>query len=395
MVKSNPMYYRIDLFLFLIFIFLNSILAQDFQIGGYTKFLASSAKFSQINENLTDFTLHSRFNAKYFINDYITFSSALRSKIVYGETIEKFPFLFDRFSQKDYLIELDCHLWKRKKTINYVEIDRLWFDLNLDNLQLNIGRQRIAWGTSWVWNITDIFNPLSILDFDYEERPAVDAFRLQYFPTTTLKFDFAFKPEKEIEKSSVALQFFYNKIGYDFYLMLGYHRERFVSGFSWSGDISGAGFRGEILFSDAPGKMSFGSSNIFSIQNKKQLSVVLSGDYTFANSLYIHSELLYNNLGMIEHIGLYSKDASEIGLLSASRINLFYQLGYNLTALTRLDLSMIHNPYDKSFVLLPTVSISLLQNLDLSFISLYFNGEDFSEYSPKGIMLYSRLKYSF
>ncbi len=141
--------------------------------------------------------------------------------------------------------------------------------------------------------------------------------------------------------------------------------------------------------------MNFKIQNSFSNEKKKQLSLVLSIDYTFENSFYIHSEILYNNIGKTEDIELFSYDALKIGLLSPSRMNLFYQVGYNLSALSKIDLITLHNPYDKSFVLLPTFSFSLLQNLDLSFVTLYFNGKDFAEYSLNGLMFFTRFKFSF
>ena len=395
MEKLNQTLFKIEFVFVTLILFPLILFSQNLQIGGYSKYLFSLSKIKGIEENLIDNTIHSRLNLKYFFHDKITFSTAIRNKIVYGESIEKFPSIIDGFSQTEYFFDLETYLWKKKSSLNYLEIDRLWFDYYSEDFQLSFGRQRIAWGTSWVWNITDIYNPLSILDFDYEERPAVDAIRLQYFPSITSKLDFALKPSKHIENTSVALQFYLNKFEYDFYLMFGYHLQRFFTGFCWAGDIAGAGFRGEIFFTDAPEKIKFNSPNSFSDEKRKQFSMVLSLDYTFENSFYIHSEILYNNIGKTESIKFYSIDALKIGLLSPSRINLFYQLGYNLSPLSRIDLIALHNPFDQSYVLLPSLSYSLFQNLDLSTVTLYFNGKDFAEYSPSGFMFFTRLKYSF
>ncbi|MEJ5305756.1 MAG: hypothetical protein WHV63_07390 [Ignavibacteria bacterium] len=386
---------KINFLIFFITFISHLTFAQELEIGGYSKYLFSLSKFKGIDENLIDHTIHSRLNLKYYFNDEFTVSAGVRDKILIGKSIEKYPAMVDGFTRKEYYFDLDDYLWKKKNSINFIEVDRFWLDWNLKNFQISLGRQRIAWGTSWVWNITDIFNPLSILDFDYEERPAVDALRFQFFPSTTSKVDMAAKLSEEKNNSSIALQLFLNKYEYDFYVMFGYHLQRYFAGFSWSGDISGAGFRGEIFLTDSPDKMKFDFPNSFSDEKKKQLSFVLSLDYTFENSFYIHSELLYNNIGKTKSIGIYALDALKIGLLSPSKLNLFYQAGYNLSALSRIDLIALHNPYDQSFVLLPTFSYSLLENLDLSVVSLYFNGRDFAEYSPTGFMFFSRLKYSF
>jgi len=44
-------------------------------------------------------------------------------------------------------------------------------------------------------------------------------------------------------------------------------------------------------------------------------SFVLSSDYTFPNSFYIHTEVLHNNIGVEEQTSLY-KQEKNLGLLT-------------------------------------------------------------------------------
>lgn len=389
------MFIRIKITSLFLFFWIIQIHSQDFQIGGYTKYLFSSYKIQSLDENFIDHILHSRINLKYSPSDYFSLSAGIRNRIILGESVEKIPGYVNQLYKDEYSLKLNSFIWKERKSINFIEVDRLWSDFNFEKLQISLGRQRIAWGTSWVWNITDLFNPLSILDFDYEERPASDALRIQFFPTITSKIDFATKFSKEKKDFTSAFQFYYNQWEYDFYFLIGYHRYRPVTGFSWSGDIRNAGFRGEILISTPPEKMKFNSSNSFSNEKRVQLSVVLSLDYTFENSLYIHSELMFNNIGKDENIGLFIKDALEIGMLSASKVNLFYQVGYNLSPLSRIDVVALHNPIDNSLAVLPIFNYSVIENLDLSLILLFFQGDRFDEYSPSGKIFFVRCKFSF
>ena len=141
----------------------------------------------RLNDRLNDHLLHSRFNSKWYATDAITAALELRFRAFYGESVEKIP-SFKEFIQtpRDY-VKLDAFLWESEKSIGYLEVDRLWLDWYTQDLQVTVGRQRVAWGTSWVWNPTDIFNPLDVLDFDYEERPATDAIRLQYYTGAVTK----------------------------------------------------------------------------------------------------------------------------------------------------------------------------------------------------------------
>lgn len=395
MEKLEAMNFRIRSIIIIIF-FSSTLLSQDIQLGGYTKYLFSSTKIgiNNFNENLIDHTLHSRLNLKYFLNENIVLSGGIRDRIIWGESVNKIPGYSESFNQENYLVNAGKFIWNTENTINYLEVDRFWLNFSYNKLQIDLGRQRIAWGTSWVWNITDLFNPLSILDFDYEERPAVDAIRLQYFSSVFTRIDFAHRFAKGKEQTT-AIQFYLNKYEYDFYFLFGYHTTRPMLGFSWSGDIFDAGFRGEILASSPPSKIKTNDYNLFKDEKRIQLSTVLSLDYTFSNSLYIHTEVLFNNIGKRENLQLYTIDSRKIGLLSSSIIELFYQVGYNLSALMRSDLIVLHNPIDKSFAVLPTISYSLMQNLDLSIIGLFLRGDQFTEYSPNASMYFGRLKFSF
>ncbi len=408
MEKLKQMDCKIKIPFFIIIIFISSLTySQDIQFGGYSKYLISISNIKNINEQLIDHYIHSRINLKWFINDNINISAGLRDRIIIGGSINKIPDYEKNFNQNEYLLKLSSFIWKSRNSINYFEIDRLWIDYYYKKIQLSIGRQRIAWGTSWVWNITDLFNPLSILDFDYEERPAVDALRIQFFTSEISKIEFAFKPWKNFDlpngfgNSTIAFQFYFNKYEYDFYLLAGYHNERPILGFSWAGDIYGAGFRGEVSLTSSPSnlydksKKRTDSSNYYEKEKRSQLSFVLSFDYTFTNSFYIHTEMLYNNIGKTDSLFLFTNEAKNIGMLSPSKLNLFYQAGYNLSPLSRIDIIALHNPYDKSYAILPLFTYSLSQNLDLSFIILYLHGKDLSEYSPESKMIFARLKYSF
>ncbi|MEJ5350694.1 MAG: hypothetical protein WHS65_03785 [Melioribacteraceae bacterium] len=394
MEKLHQTFFRTEI-IFIIILFTTKLQAQSsYELGGYVKYLFSSSKIKNIDDNLIDNTSHSRLNFRWYPSDIFNFSLGIRNRIIIGDSPSKIPDYDKIFSSDNGILQLSKFLWKKKNTINHLEIDRLWTDINFDKFRLSLGKQRIAWGTSWVWNITDIFNPLSVLDFDYEEHQAADAIRLQYFSSELSKYDIAFQLEKEISKSKFAFQYSTNFSEYDFYFLIGNYKKRFMLGTAWAGDIHGAGFRGEVLLMNSPSRSNI-ANNLFYNERRIQFSFVLSFDYTFENSLYVHSELLYNNIGKKENAALFRNDALELGMLSAGRLNLFYQVGYNLSPLSRIDVISLHNVYDNSFVILSTLSYNLIENLDLSLIGIYFNGDESDEYSPSGKMIYMRLKFSF
>lgn len=382
---------KATIWIILIFV---KIYSQDFLVGGYVKFLFNANDFMS-SKSSANFLVHSRLNLKFFPTDKINFNMGIRDRIIVGRSPLSVMGYTGDGADDEYFFKLNKFIWKRERTVNHIEVDRLYLNFQFSKLKISLGRQRIAWGTSWVWNITDLFNPLSILDFDYEEKPAVDAFRIQFFLSPLSGFDLAYRPSKRSKNSSLLCQFSTNFYRWDFHIVSGTHKDRFVLGGSWAGDIYGAGFRGEIIYIKNPTGVNVVLFTDMINEKRDQISFVLSLDYTFKNSLYLHGEALFNNIGKREQIRMYLFDALKIGLLSPSQWNLFYQIGYNLSALTRGDIITLHNPIDGSFALLPTVNISIAENLDLSLILLAMHGDDMDEYGFNMYIAFVRLKYSF
>lgn len=391
---------KLAIFFYLILV--NPVWAQlsSFDYNGYAKYLFSSTEIPEIDDRLYDHLLHLRLNTRYYATQNLTAGLELRFRTFYGESAYKIPNYRELIQTERDFVELDFYLWETKYSIGYLEVDRLFLDFVKDDFQVTVGRQRISWGTCWVWNPTDLFNPLEVLDFDYEERPATDAIRVQYYTGPVTKIEVSYKPANNPYDQILAGLFSLNKWDYDFNFIGGMKYKRWLAGFSWAGDIYGAGFRGEVLVSQSPDS----TDSIFPYQQYPQLnissdkpisSLALSGDYTFPNTFYIHTELLYNNIGVTANTLLYQPEASSLGLLTAARWSIFQEFAYDITPLLRGTLFGIYNPNDKSYVIVPSLSYSVITNLDLYFVAFFFEGAPLTEYGEYGTTIYARIKYSF
>jgi hypothetical protein len=389
---------------FFILIFYSSIWSQELapvEYNGYAKYLFSSTKIPRIQDRLNDHLIHLRLNTKWYASNEITTAIEFRFRAFYGGSVDKIPSYKDLIKTPRDFVQLDAFLWESDKSLGYLEVDRLWVDYFKNNLQVTLGRQRVAWGTAWVWNPTDLFNPLNVLDFDYEERPATDAVRLQYYTGAVSKLDITYKPAKDPNNQILAGLVSFNNWNYDFNFIAGIRFKRWLAGVSWVGDIFDAGFRGEVLLSQAPNKPD--TSTIYkqidesslSSWNKPMLSFSLSGDYTFPNTFYIHTEILFNNNGKTSNTFLFQEDALKLGMLSAARWSVYQEFAYEITPLLRGTLFGIFNPNDKSFVVVPSFSYSIITNLDFYLIGLFFEGDPLTEFGEYGTSVYLRLKYSF
>ncbi len=366
---------------------------QSFQAGGYLKYMISRTDVPFFG-TLTDHLLHGRLNTKWYATDALTAGLEIRARSYIGGTVENTPDFADQIRNKHEFAHLDATLWNTKSSVGYAELDRFWLDWNRGQWQVTLGRQRVAMGTCLVWNPTDLFNPLSILDFDYEEKPAFDGGRVQYYLGPLSKLEVDVQPGKTSRTATTALAFTTNAWEYDFHILAGRRSRMGVLGGSWAGDIGGGGFRGEVLVSQKPKEISPGIFDL-SQTDGAMVSSAISGDYTFPSSLYFHFEVLYNSAGVTERAAAFAYRSQLLGLLSPSRWSLFGEISYDLTPLIRGSVFALQNPIDGSRVLVPSVTWSVVTNVDLTIIGLLFHGETLTEFGGYGESGYLRLKFSF
>jgi len=366
---------------------------QSFEAGGYLKYLISRSDIPAYGD-LTDHLLHGRLNLKWYATSTLTTALEIRARAYAGGTVERTPDFLSVIRNDHEFAHLDATLWNSHSSVGYAEVDRLWGDWTNGPLEVTLGRQRVAMGTCLVWNPTDLFNPLSILDFDYEERPAFDGGRVQYYLGPLSKVEVDVKPGKTSATATTAVAFTTNAWQYDFHFLTGKRSGLGVVGGSWAGDIAGGGFRGEVLVSQKPGETYPGVYDV-SQRDGAMVSSALSLDYTLPSSLYFHVESLFNSIGVTKDAALFEQESLSLGLLSPARWSLFGEVSYDITPLIRGSIFGLQNPIDASRVLVPSVTWSVVTNLDLTAIGLLFHGNQLTEFGGYGQSGYLRLKFSF
>jgi hypothetical protein len=358
------------------------------EFGGYAKYLFSHTEMPTQRETY-DHLLHVRMNTKWFPMEDFSGILELRSRLFYGEIVEQTPGFADMLGHDAGFGKLGTVMWNQKKSTAYTEIDRLYLNWGPSGWQISAGRQRIAWGTNLVWNPIDLFNPQSVLDFDYEERPAVDAVRIQYYTGNVSKVELAVKPGTASSEAISAAQWSVNKWDYDFHFLGGWKAGNWFAGTGWAGDIRGGGFRGEVMTSRIAKTFQKPGSAV------AMISFAVSGDYTFQNSLYVHTEGLYNSEGVVSDAALSRTKAQTLGLLIPARWSIYQELSFNVSPLVHAGIFAILNPTDRSSVVVPSTTWSVITNFDLTFLALFFSGYALTEYGQLGTALYIRGKWSF
>ncbi len=335
-----------------------------------------------INDNL----IHNRLNFKGFITPGLTFAAELRNRVFTGDMVKTGPYYSDFIGTDPGWIDMSWNILSKPSVIVNTKIDRLWLDYSLDKFQVTIGRQRINWGQTFVWNPNDIFNAYSFFDFDYIERPGSDAVRIQFFPTFSSAVELAVKTDS-YDKITAAGLFRFNRWSYDLQFLAGYvDSEDFVTGLGWSGVIGSSSFRGEgswfIPAGNDPGM-------------KGTILVTAGIDRILKDNSMLQVQLMYcnNPLDLNNFTSLYTGNLSAKDL-AFSEFSAFGQFTWAAGPLLNITLSGMWFPDLKGFFTGPSADFSLAENIDFSFIWQYFNAR-FGVERRKMNLGFMRIKYSF
>ena len=284
------------------------------------------------------------------------------------------------------LVDLTTNIFKENSFILNSTIDRFWADISMGSVQLKLGRQRINWGQTFVWNPNDVFNAYSYFDFDYVEKPGSDAVRLQVFPTFSSTVELAAAMDSE-EDVTAAAMYRFNKWGYDIQFLSGIvNSEDIVFGAGWSGALGSTSFRGELSwfqpgerFSDTTGTglftlgldRSFGASGMLQLQ-----------------AMYCNRPVTFDNFNSFYSGKLSAKD------LAFSEFSMFGSATIPVSPLFKINLAAMWYPDLDGFYAGPSTDISLSENLDFSFIWQFFNAR-LNGSRTKMTLAFLRMKYSF
>jgi len=335
-----------------------------------------------LNENL----LHNRLNFKGYLNNNITFSAEFRNRLFTGDMVRSYPGYAEMIGTDEGWIDMSWNIMDKNSFFLNSTIDRLWLDLNYDKFQVRIGRQRINWGQTFVWNPNDIFNAYSFFDFDYIERPGSDAIRLQYYPTWSSAIELAVKADNDDDITAAGLYRF-SKWGYDLQFLAGYSNSSdIVAGAGWSGSIGSLSFRGEgswfhplKSFSDTTGT-----------------AIITAGiDKILKDNSMLQVQLMYcnNPIDLQNFTSLYTGNLSA-KYLAFSEFSAFGQFTWAATPLLNIGLSAMWFPDLKGYFTGPSVDYSMAENVDFSLFWQHFDGKMGGTKSRINLV-FLRIKYSF
>jgi hypothetical protein len=366
---------------------LSCLAASGQELFGYASIMPSTIIVEPGSLNYTQALLHNRLNFHWEILKGWSIDAGLRNRIIVGspEMISPAEIASDKG-----LVDLSWNIADGRKHVVNSAFDRLALAFEQDKWKISLGRQRVNWGQTFVWNPNDIFNTYSFFDFDYPERPGCDALRTTYFHSATASTELVVAASPQRGRSTVAMLHRWNRKGVDYQVIAGQmSHSDLVAGGAVTGEFGGVNLRAE-------------ASGFYPLEGDERNLVValsLGADYVFPSSLMIQAEFLYNNVGSsTSGNGLFDLYAAPLSAkrLSISETNVFAQASYPLTP--RLNASLSGMMFVDVEALYGGLSAdySLAQNLDISLIAQYFHASNGSPLGDMRMLLaFARLKYSF
>ena len=378
------------IFILLFLVATLSVLSQEKQkfltFNGYFSMMQSAMFDSVSGPFVIDNLLHNRLNFKGYVNDHITFAAEFRNRLFTGDMVKLNPDYSGTVESDEGLVDLSWNIMDKQSFLLNTSIDRLWADFNYGKFQARVGRQRINWGQTLVWNPNDIFNVYSYFDFDYIERPGSDAIRLQYYPGYSSAFEIAIKADYENKVTGAALYRF-NTHGYDIQFLAGlFNSDDFVAGTGWSGSMGSVAFRGEATW--------FQPAKNFSDTTGTGI-ITIGFDKTFRNNSMAQMQMMYcNNPADMLTFGSIYKGSMSTKEIAFSHFSAFGMYSYPLTPLFNISLSAMWFPDLKGYYAGPSFEYSVAENTGLS---LYWQHIE-SQISDPGTRInmgFLRVKLSF
>lgn len=379
--------------IYLLLLFSTGVFAQKTE---KTKKVTLNGYISGVYTGMSDFKpngykngglLHNRLNFRYHPTQRWEVAIDLRTRAIAGDAYGLSPITNDWMTQDNGLVDLSWNIVNSNKFLLNTAVERFYVGYQASKFSIRLGRQRINWSQTMVFNPNDIFNTYSYFDFDYPERSGSDALRLAYYPSPTSTAEFVFKMDGEFRATAVG---FYrgNVNGWDIQGLGGlYNSDNIIVGGGFSGTIGGLiNLRGETTY--------YYDTKLEAGESRNTFLVSLGADYIFPSSLTIAAEFLYNSMpDDLADVNIFSTMMSS-KMLSINPFTATTQVSYQFLPILDGAISAIYYIDMPALYVGLSLNVSIVDNLVASAMTQFF-AQNSTANSSSMCLLYVRLKYNF
>ena len=390
---------RIYFLSFLLFSFSFSFFSQEnkknkwkekVEFSGFIKYM-NTTSVVDLDSLITDNLIHNRIRFKAYLSDKITTVIEMRNRIFYGEATRLNPSLGKQLEKDNGQVDLSFVSLDRNPLVIHSILDRAYMRYSEDNWELTIGRQRINWGVNLAFNPNDLFNAYSLVDFDYQERPGVDAVRFQYYGDDMSSFEGAVQIGNSLDSSVIAGLWKFNKWKYDFQFLAANYFKDIAIGTAWAGNIKKAGFKTEVSYFQSKSKF---------FESNGALSLSTTLDYSFKKGTYINASVLYNSSGISQPLNSSNLFQTFIGDISAkslmpSKWTYFGQVSGAFNPALNGSFAVFYMQGINLALFMPSIVYNINDDWELMLTAQSAFGELNTKFQSMGSGIYLRTMYSF
>jgi len=309
-----------------------------------------------------------RFNGLYRLNPDWKLNFACQLDGTYYEGLS-----LSQMSGGGGLVNLDWLIDEKTNWSATQALDRLSLNYRKNDFTLDLGRQRLAWGTTFNMSFMDMFHPLRPGNPFVPEQPGTDSVRIQYADGMVSGYDLIYAWFDDEGSEAVAGSYHAVFGDYESSISAGRIRGEDFIGFATSGDINDVGVRIEAAWWDSDVGEPF--------------RLALESDYAPNSSTYLSGEIFYNGPGATGILD-YDGDAIASGELYPARWYGAVNCSYNPGGLSTLGLVGLFNLVDDSWFADVSIQHSLWNTADLRIGFQHYEGRTFSEYGALPDIIY-------
>jgi len=355
------------------------------EISGYYKNLLLSSQTLSLYPPETHYTtdlnrVHVRFQGD--MGELASFDVQYENELIWGDYLATSQFASQKGLNPDTRLDLQTTYLDSSKGYGRHRLYRAYIDLTFEQVDLRLGRQRIAWGSALFWSPVDILNPLSPTQLERGRRVGVDAVALNWSYGDLSSLSLVYAAHATAQRASVAWRWQTHNKGFDWALTNGRFRNDKMLGIDFSGQLGRIGTRGEITRMDSPIDGTY-------------TRAVIGADYSFPNTLSLNIEIYYNGQGTTDTNRYNFPRLFSGNIQSLGKRYMGGYLSYGVTSILLWRNNWILNLDDHSRFFSPELVVSFSDNVEGTVGIQAFRGGVGSEYGTLKDLYYVQIQWYF
>lgn len=354
-------------------------------MNGYVKEMAYIGFHNNFRDPALTNLLHNRINFKWQPLTSISTALEIRNRFYWGDEINNTPGFSNSLRNENEWLNLSALWVNRNNTVFQSSIDRAWAEFRRPAWRIRLGRQRINWALTTVWNPNDIFNTYNFLDFDYEERPGTDAVLFSYNVNDSSSIDMAVNPYGDSKNRIGAVRYSIHKRGYHLQMVAGVYKNKMTAGFGWTGKLGNLSYKGE------------GQAFIGEKDSVNRFNYALELSYAFKNNWNVSGSVLHNTSGLGEPVNTPVKLNFRLSPVNPmpARWSFIAITSKQFTPRFNTNLNLVYSPEIHLFIIYPSLKYTLLPHLEADVIYQSFFLELQRKFQATSHTVFARLKWKF